>query len=111
MYVVNKEVTLNQAWAAFSFYDIKEIVGLAGIDVTRLARLEQRPGGGASKGQLITALDHEIGNLDEHSKSTVLTRIAEQIIERRPTQKIKLDACLERLGWQFVEGRFKSASH
>ena len=49
---------LNVAWngvrvvlrGSFSFNDIKEIVGLAGIDITGLAHLVQRAGGGASKG-------------------------------------------------------------
>jgi hypothetical protein len=48
--------TDSAAWAAiravlqndFSFYDIKEIIGLAGIDVMSLAHLEQKAGGGAS---------------------------------------------------------------
>ena len=40
----------------FTFYEIKEIVGLAGFDVTLISHLEQRTGRGASKGQLITAV-------------------------------------------------------
>ena len=87
------ETTLNQAWSALrvvlrelTFYDIKEVVGLAGVDVTRLAHLEQRAAGGASKGQLITALDGELGQLDETTKSRVLSHIAEEIIERQPGQ-------------------------
>lgn len=44
------ETTLNQAWmalclvrrSAFTCYDIKEIVGLAGFPVTRLAPLVKR---------------------------------------------------------------------
>lgn len=105
--------TLNQAWGAlrvvlrdaFSFYDIKEIAGLAGIDVTHLASLVQQAGGGASKGQLITALDGQIRQLDNRRKSRVLTRIAEEIIKRRSDQSECLDEYLEGLGWQFVNGR------
>ena len=106
------ETTLNQAWSALrvvlrelTFYDIKEVVGLAGVDVTRLAHLEQRAAGGASKGQLITALDGEVGQLDEPTKSRVLSHIAEEIIERQPGQSECLDGDLGRLGWQFVDGR------
>ena len=105
--------TLNQAWGAlravlggaFSFHDIKEIVGLAGIDVTHLAPLVQRAGGGASKGQLITALDGEIRQLDQAAKSRILPSIAEQIVARRPGESERLDECLERLGWQFTDSR------
>ena len=104
---------MNQAWVAlrvvlgnqFTFYNIKEIVGLAGLDVTRLAPLVQRAGGGASKGQLITALDGEIGRLDDITKRRVLTHIAEEIVARRPDQRSCLDDLLEQMGWQFVRGR------
>ena len=107
-----EDTTLNQAWGAlrvvlpeaFSFYDIKDIVALSGIDVTSLASLVQRPRGGASKGELITALDGQVRILDQHAKSRVLTRIAEEIVRRRPDQQAPLDEYLERLGWQFVDG-------
>ena len=50
---------INQAWNAisvtlqnnFSFYDIKEIVGLAGLDLASISHLEQRAGGGATQFQ------------------------------------------------------------
>ena len=108
-----EETTLNQAWGAlrvvlrdaFSFYDIKEIVGLAGIDVTNLALLVQRAGGGASKGQLITALDGEVHQLDHRTKPKVLSHIAEEIIQRQPDLNESLDEYLGKLGWQFVDGR------
>ena len=108
-----EETTLNQAWGAvrsvlrdaFTFYDIKEIVGLAGIDVTHLAPLVQRAGGGASKGQLITALDGEIGKLDHATKPRVLAHIAEAVVTRQPRQKERLDEYLDRLGWQLVDGK------
>ncbi len=110
---MDEETTLNQAWGAlrvvlpdaFSFYEIKAIVGLSGIDVTSLASLVQRARGGASKGQLITALDGEIQKLDHRMKSRVLTRIAEEIIERQPDQSNCLDEYLEQLDWQFVDGK------
>ena len=110
---MSQETTLNQAWAAlrvvlrsdFTFYDIKNIVGLARLDVTRLAPLVQRAGGGASKGQLVTALDREIGPLDHITKRRVLTHNAEEIVARRPDRKRWLNDFLERMGWQFAHGR------
>lgn len=90
---------------AFTFYDIKEIMGLAGLDVTRLARLEQRPVGGASKGQLITALDGKVGNLETAAKRRLLNRVAEEVVSRQPDKIQQLQAYLDRLGWQLVEGR------
>ncbi len=108
-----EETTLNQAWGAirvalrdaFTFYDIKDIVGLSGIDVTHLGSLVQRAGAGASKGQLITALDGEVCQLDHTNKSRILTRVAEEIVARRPDQSQHLNDSLEQLGWQFVDGR------
>ena len=105
--------SLNQAWGAlrvvlkdaFSFYEIKDVVGLAGIDVTRLARLEQKAGGGASKGQLMTALDREIAPLDHAEKSRVLNHLAEEVVRQRPYQSECLEEYLERLGWQFADGK------
>ena len=46
-----EETTLNQAWGAvrvvlpeaFTFYEIKDVAGLAGLDITRLAGLGQTP--------------------------------------------------------------------
>ena len=108
-----EEASLNQAWGAlrvvlkdaFTFYEIKDLVGLAGIDVTRLARLEQKAGGGASKGQLITALDREIAQLDRAEKSRLLSHLTEEIVGQRPHQSESLNDYLERLGWQFADGK------
>ena len=110
---MDEQANLNQAWAAlrvvlkdaFTFYEIKDISGLAGIDVTRFASLIQRAGGGASKGQLITALDKEISELDQEPKSRVLTRFAEEIARSHPDQIKRLDEYLGHLGWQFEAGR------
>ena len=107
-----ESTTLNQAWGAirvalpeaFTFYEIKDIVGLGGLDMTRLASLVQRQGGGASKGQLMTALDREIGALDDRTKSRMLNYMAEEIIARRPDHSDTLLDRLRRLGWQFVDG-------
>lgn len=105
--------SLNQAWSAlrfslrdaFSFYDIKDLVGLAGIDLTRLADLEQRAGGGASKGQLMTALDREIAGLGHAEKSRILNHLAEEILRQHPDRSELLLGHLERLGWRFAEGK------
>ena len=103
---------LNQAWGAlpvglreaFSLYEIKDLAGLVGIDVTRLARLEQRAGGGASKGQLMTALDREIAQLSDAEKARVLSHFAEEVIRQPHYESERLDDYLERLGWQFTDG-------
>lgn len=108
-----QKTTLNQAWGAlrvvlkdaFTFYEIKDLAGLAGIDVTRFSSLVQRAGGGASKGQLITALDSVIGRLDVSTKSKVLNCFAEEVVRQRPSHAGPLNEYLGRLGWQFEEER------
>ena len=86
----------------FSFYDIKELVGLAGVEVARLAHLVQRRGGGTSKGELMTALDRELSRFDAETKRTVMGRIADAIVKERPDAAERLGKYLRPLGWSFV---------
>ena len=107
-------MNLNMAWNAirvvlreeFSFYDIKEIAGLAGIEVARLAHLVQKSGSSVSKGQLVTALDGEIARLGPEAKRAAMSRIADAIVADRPNAKGRLESYLRPLGWSFVEGKF-----
>jgi len=108
-----EQARLNQAWGAirvaiqnaFSFYKIKEIAGLAGLDVTRFASLVQRARGGATKGQLLTALDGEVAKLDDKRKSSFLTYFAERVVSEHPDHAEHLNEDLQRLGWQFESGK------
>jgi hypothetical protein len=98
---------INQAWNAlratlqsdFSFYDIKEIVGLAGFDLASVAHLEQKAGGGASKGQLMTGIDRGLKALDEESEKRFIAVVAEEVLKRKPDSRQSLDENLLRLGW------------
>lgn len=98
---------IDQAWNAlratlqnnFSFHDIKEIVGLAGFDLASIAHLEQRAGGGASKGQLMTGIDRGRHALDEDSFKRFIAVVAEEVLKRRPNSRESLDDNLSRLGW------------
>ena len=104
---------LNIAWNGFrvvlrerfSFNDIKEITGLAGIDLTRLSHLVQRAGGGAWKGQLMDALDDQIGALGGQDKERMLVRIAEVMAQRSSDVTDSLTKYLEPLGWSYANGR------
>ena len=97
----------NKAWNAlratlrenFTFYDIKEIVGLAGLDITLISHLEQKPGGGASKGQLMTGIDGELKKFDDESQMRFITIISEEILERRPETRSYIQEDLARLGF------------
>lgn len=99
-----------RAWPAiraclqeFRFYDIKELVGLAGADVTATAHLEQKSeSGGASKGQLMTAVDKQVGAMGDGERMRFLTILMEEVLRRKPESEEKLADYLSRLGWTFV---------
>jgi len=101
-------LNINSAWSAtsailknhFSFYNIKEIVGVSGLDTTKIADLVQKSGSTVSKGQLITAIDKEVGKFSKEDKSHFLNIIVEEILDRNIELEEKLEKYLSRLGWQ-----------
>ena len=102
-----KMKNIDQAWNPlratlqnnFTFYDIKEIVGLAGFDLASISHLEQRAGGGASKGQLMTGVDRGLCEFDNESFKRFIAVVAEEILKRRPDSRESLEDNLTRLGW------------
>ena len=104
---MSNEANIKQAWNAlratlekdFTFYGIKEIVGLAGFDLAFIAHLEQRAGGGASKGQLMTGIDRGLNALDEESLKRFIGVVAEEVLTRKPDSRQSLEANLSRLGF------------
>ena len=87
---------------ALSFYDIKEVTGLAGLNVTALAHLVQKPERGATKGQLMTAVDAEFAKMAGAEQRRFLTILVEEILRRKPDSQEQLSEYLTRLGWAFV---------
>lgn len=98
---------LNRSWNAlrailqndFSFYDIKEIVGLAGLDLSVIAHLEQKPRGGASKGQLMTGIDKAIRAYQDENFKRFIAIVTEEVLKRRPDSRETLEEYLSRLGY------------
>ncbi len=83
----------------FSFNQIKKIVGLAGLDLTNIAHLEQRAGGGASKGQLMTGIDSTLRGVDDQQKQRFIAIVAEEVIPKlHPEIREELEFHLSRLG-------------
>ena len=70
----------------FSFNQIKQIVGLVGLDLTGISHLEQKAGGGASKGQLMTGIDRIIRDVDDERKQKFIEIVAEEVIPRLSTE-------------------------
>jgi hypothetical protein len=101
-----------QAWAAlratlnggFSFYQIKEIVGLGGLDLTNLSDFEQKTQGGASIGQLLTGIDRALRELDDDARRRFLGITTEEVLRRRPEVEGQLKHYLSRLGWALIDG-------
>jgi len=106
------DLNINSAWSAvsavlknnFSFYDIKEIVGLAGFDTGTIAHLVQQSGSSVSKGQLITAIDQGLSDFTEVNKRHFLNIAVEEMLERNPNAEVQLEKYLSRLGWQVIDG-------
>lgn len=85
----------------FSFGDIKQIVGYADLDMSQLAHLEQKSQGGASKSQLLSAIDAQIGRMDANRAGVVASICCEEMLRRRPDLNDELERVLSRVGWKF----------
>jgi hypothetical protein len=86
-----------------NFYDIKEVTGLGGLDVTALVHLDQKQQGGASKGQLMTAVDGQYSGMSHSVRGRFLTIVIEELLRRKPQSQERLSEYLDRLGWSFVD--------
>lgn len=87
--------------ANFSFGSIKEIVGYADIDMSKLSHLEQKSQGFATKSQLLSAIDAQIGNMEENSSGVVASIVCEEMLRRNPDLISELERVLSRVGWKF----------
>lgn len=88
-----------------SFGSIKVIAGLGGIDLTRMAHLEQHSsGGGATKSQLLSAIDQQIGEMDETRRRQFVRIVIEEVLRRQPDVESYLRDAFERFGWALHDG-------
>jgi hypothetical protein len=109
---VGRNQTLMTAWPAIraclqelTFYSIKEVSGLAGLNLPAIANLVQEKQGdrpAASKGQLMSAIDGQFGAMQLSDQIRFLTITAEEVLRRQPAIEEKLSENLSRLGWAFV---------
>lgn len=106
-------LNVNSAWSAaskvlkdtFSFYDIKEIVGLAGFDTGTIAHLVQRSGSSVSKGQLISEIEQQLNTYNIGDKQHFLNILVEEMLSRCSALEAQLEKYLTRLGWQVVDNK------
>jgi hypothetical protein len=103
--------TIGETWGAirgivrerFSFAEIKDVVGAAGLPIHRLAHLQQGSGG-ASKGQLADAIDALVTELNDAARDRFVVACVEEITRRRGDSN-ELGRVLGRAGWGITEGR------
>ena len=85
----------------FSFGDIKQIVGYGDLDMSRLAHLEQKQQNGASKSQLLSEIDKQVGEMDDQRCSAFVSICCEEMMRRKAEVIEELDRVLSRVGWKF----------
>lgn len=85
----------------FSFGEIKHIVGYADIDMSQLSHLEQQSQGGASKSQLLSEIDRQIGRMEPNRAKVVASICCEEILRRKPDLIGEFERVLSRVNWKF----------
>ena len=86
----------------FSFAEIKDVVGAAGLPVHTLAHLRQKFSGGASKGQLMDAIDALVGQLPSDDQDRFVIACIAETLTRRPASRASLEVVLSRVGWGII---------
>ena len=108
------EAQIEEAWGVLraklsrsTFYEIKDITGLAGLAPTESADLVQEQG--ASKGQLLTIVDQALKNRDVAFREKFVAIVAEEILRKLPKDEGDMQRMLEsgydlaqHMGWDAV---------
>lgn len=91
----------------FSFAQIKDLVGAAGIPVHSLAHIQQKFSGGASKGQLMDAIDGLVAKLEDDDRDRFVVACVAEVFRRNENAHPELSTALSRVGWGIsAEGPF-----
>jgi hypothetical protein len=88
----------------FWFSVIKQIVALAGFDITLLSHLQPMKGNtGASRGEMLTFIDSFIKDMEQERKRQFIIICTEEILRQKPDVLSELNSYLSRLGWVYHE--------
>jgi len=88
----------------FSFADIKDIAGKAGLPVYSIGHITQKYSGGSSKGQLMDELDKLFSKLNPSDQSRVIIYTIEVSIKAQSKLVSIIDEDLRRIGWYISDG-------
>jgi len=77
------------------------IVGFADIDMSLLANLEQRSQSSASKSQLLSEIDKQVGRMDANAVGLVASICCEEMLRSKPNTIDDLERVLSRVGWKY----------
>jgi hypothetical protein len=86
----------------FSFSEVKKIIALAGLDVSRLSHLSQKGPSYTSKGELMSSIDYLFSELSSDAAERFVHTVAEEICERSETGKKKVEDYCERYGYPYT---------
>ena len=100
-------VRIGDAWGSirgviresFSFSQIKDLVGEAGLPIHKLSHLQQSGPGYTSKGQLMDGVDGLFNNLDEDARDRFVVACVEDLLNRGDSFLEDLRTTLGRVGW------------
>lgn len=103
-------VAIKDAWGGlralirnnFSFAQIKDLAGTAGLPVQRLSRLQQGSVSPASKGQLMDAVDGLFQELSAQKQDEVVSACVQQLLTRQPDLRPTVDEMLGQIGLRLV---------
>ncbi|MBU4467671.1 MAG: hypothetical protein KKC39_02860 [Candidatus Omnitrophica bacterium] len=82
-----------------TFAQIKDLVGAAGLPVQKLAHLQQKQSGGASKGQLMDEIDGLINELDDERRDQFVATCTKELLRRYGHLRDEIEAIFRQHGW------------
>ena len=93
----------------FTFNETKDFVAAAALPVEKLSHLQQRslPAKGASKGELLDAVDGLIGQ--ESDPTRAIQNLISVILEQKVHLQSRISDCVKRFGWTIVDEQLRSA--
>ncbi|UDL05462.1 hypothetical protein [Marinobacter sp. CA1] len=91
----------------FTFNETKDVVAAAALPVEELAHLQQKslPAKGASKGELLDALDGLISK--EPNPDKAIQYLIAAMLEQKSHLEARISDCAQRFGWKLVDGQLR----